>query len=140
MQCPACMEQAVPDLASPRVYRSPGAAGAHLSGPNKLFLGYSFSENWCFDLSCHSCRIGQSHQGRLTLGPLVLRHVLCKAHLRLQKSDYWFWMSGAPNMTPLPTFSNIGRMVAYGLNAPQTSTIFWLLTVIKSVLWLISNG
>ena len=66
--------------------------------------------------------------------------MLYKAHLRLQKSDDWFWMSGAPNMTPLTTFSNMGRLVAYGLNAPQTSTIFWLRTVIKSVLWLVSIG
>ena len=44
MQCPACMEQAVPDLASPRVYQSHGAAGAHLSGPNKLFLGYKWAK------------------------------------------------------------------------------------------------
>ena len=41
--CPACMQQAVPDLTSPRVYLSPGGAGAHLSGLNKLFFGYSFS-------------------------------------------------------------------------------------------------
>ena len=39
--CPACMEQAVPDLTSPRVYLSPGTAGAQLSGLNKQFLGYS---------------------------------------------------------------------------------------------------
>ena len=39
--CPACMQQAVPDLTSPRVYLSPGGAGAHLSGLNKLFFGYS---------------------------------------------------------------------------------------------------
>ena len=128
MQCPGCMEQAVPDLASPRVYQSHGAAGAQFSG------------NRCFDLSCHSCRIGQSHRDRHILGPLDLWHVLYKAHLRLQKTDNWFWMSGAPNMTPLTTFSNMGRLVAYGLNAPQTSTMFWLWTVIKSVLWLISNG
>ena len=39
--CPACMQQAVPDLTSPRVYLSPGGAGAHLSGLNKVFFGYS---------------------------------------------------------------------------------------------------
>ena len=39
--CPACMQQAVPDLTSPCVYQSPGGAGAHLSGLNKLFFGYS---------------------------------------------------------------------------------------------------
>ena len=39
--CPACMQQAVPDLTSPRVCLSPGGAGAHLSGLNKLIFGYS---------------------------------------------------------------------------------------------------
>ncbi len=39
--CPACMQQTVPDLTSIRVYQSPGGAGAHLSGLNKLFFGYS---------------------------------------------------------------------------------------------------
>ncbi len=39
--CPACMQQAVPDLTSPRVLQSPGGAGAHLSGLNNLFFGYS---------------------------------------------------------------------------------------------------
>ena len=38
---PACMQQAVPDLTSPRICLSPGGAGAHLSGLNKLFFGYS---------------------------------------------------------------------------------------------------
>ena len=37
-------------------------------------------------------------------------------------------------------FSIIGYLLAYGLNAPQTSTIFPLRTVIKSVLWLVSIG
>jgi hypothetical protein len=35
------MEQAMPDLTSPRKYQSPGGTGAHLSGLNKLFFGYS---------------------------------------------------------------------------------------------------
>jgi hypothetical protein len=39
--CPACMQQAVPDLTSPRVCLSPGGAGARLSGLNKLIFGYS---------------------------------------------------------------------------------------------------
>jgi hypothetical protein len=62
------------------------------------------------------------------------------AHQRMLKSDNFFWMSGAPNMTPFSTFSIIGHMLAYGLNVPQTSTIFRLLAAIKSVLWFISNG
>ena len=41
---------------------------------------------------------------------------------------------------PKDRFSIIGHMVAYGSNAPQTSTICGLQTVIKSVVWLVSNG
>ena len=41
---------------------------------------------------------------------------------------------------PPGSFSIIGHMVAYGPNAPQTSTICQSRTVIKSVLWLVSNG
>jgi hypothetical protein len=59
---------------------------------------------------------------------------------RKLKSDNFFWMPGAPKMTPFSTFSIIGHRLAYGLNVPQTSTIFRLLAVIKSVLWFVSNG
>jgi hypothetical protein len=52
----------------------------------------------------------------------------------------FFRMSGAPKMTPFATLWIIGHTLAYGLNVPQTSTIFRLLSVIKSVLWFISNG
>jgi hypothetical protein len=60
------------------------------------------------------------------------------AHLRMLKSDH-FVLSGAPKMTPFTTFSIRGHILAYGLNAPQTSTKLQLQTVIKSVLWLVSN-
>ena len=56
------------------------------------------------------------------------------------KSNIHFWFSGAPKNEPQDRFSIIGHMVAYGSNAPQTSTICRPQTVIKSVLWLISNG
>ncbi len=53
---------------------------------------------------------------------------------------FCFWMSGAPKMTPFATFSIVRHRLAYGLNVPQTSTIFRFLAVIKSVLWFVSNG
>jgi hypothetical protein len=96
--------------------------------------------NQCSDLSCHSRIIGQNSD-RLMLGPLVLRRTLYTVYLRMLKSNKKV-MSGAPKMTPFTTFSIIGNMLAYGLNAPQTArgTIFRLLTVIKSVLCFVSNG
>ena len=94
----------------------------------------------CWDLSCHGRRIGQEHPGRLKLGLLVLLTALYKVQWRLLKSDIHFWFSGAPKNEPQDRFSIIGHMVAYGSNAPQTSTICRPQTVIKSVLWLISNG
>ena len=36
---PACMEQAMPSLTSPRVHQLPKGAGARLTGLNKRFLG-----------------------------------------------------------------------------------------------------
>jgi hypothetical protein len=59
---------------------------------------------------------------------------------RKLKSDNFFWMSGAPKMTPFSTFSIIGHRLANELNVPQTSTKIRLLAVIKSVLWFVSNG
>jgi hypothetical protein len=61
-------------------------------------------------------------------------------HLRMEKSDICFWMSGAPKMTPFATFSIVGHRLAYELNLPQTSKIFRLLAAIQSVLWFVSNG
>ena len=40
--CPGWMEQAMPNLAAPRVYQSPGGAGARWAGLDELFFGYRF--------------------------------------------------------------------------------------------------
>ena len=40
--CPGCMEQAVPNLTAPRVYQSPGGAGARWAGLDELFFGFRF--------------------------------------------------------------------------------------------------
>ena len=53
---------------------------------------------------------------------------------------HYFGFSGAPKKEPPGRFSILGHMVAYGSNAPQTSTVCRSRTVIKSVLWLVSNG
>ena len=85
------MQQAVPDLTSPRVYLSPGGAGAHLSGLNKLFFGYSI-----LDESVLGPSIGQEHPGRLKLGLLVLLTALYKVHWSWLKSDIYFGFADAP--------------------------------------------
>ncbi len=58
--CPAYMEQAEPDLTSPRVYQSPGRAGAHLSGLNQLFWGYLILCESVFWPVFHGCRSAKS--------------------------------------------------------------------------------
>ena len=90
------MEQAVPDPTSPRVYQSPGGAGAHFLGLNKLFFGYSIL---CYGMFCHCCRIGKDHQKRLKLGRLVIPCAWYKAHLRVLKLDSFFLFHGAPKMS-----------------------------------------
>ena len=52
---------------------------------------------------------------------------------------HYFGFSGAPKKEPPGRFSIFGHMVAYGSNAPQTSTVCRSRTVIKSVLWLVSE-
>ena len=45
MQCPGCMEQAVPDLASPRVYQSPwGGWGPLVRAKQAVFRVLNFQE------------------------------------------------------------------------------------------------
>jgi hypothetical protein len=92
------MQQAVPDLTSPRVCLSPG--GAHLSGLNKLFFGYSIlGESVLGPVLSHCHRIGQEHPGRPKLGLLVLLAALYKVHWSLLKSDICFLFSDAPKQS-----------------------------------------
>jgi hypothetical protein len=56
------------------------------------------------------------------------------------KSDNLFLDIWSAKDDPIFHFSIIGHRLAYGLNVPQTSTQFWLLAVIKSVLWFVVNG
>ncbi len=139
-RCQACFEQAVPDLTSPCVYQSPGGAGGHLSGLNKLLLGYSILSKSVFwpvlpQPYNRPEASGQAH----TWPTCPLTHVVhgTPAYAEIRQ---FFWMSGAPKMTPFATFWIIENTLACGLNVPQTSTIFRLLAVIKSVLWFVSNG
>ncbi len=52
----------------------------------------------------HGCRIGQDHLDRLKLGRHVIPRALYKAHLRVLKSDIYFWLCGAPRMRLLTIF------------------------------------
>ena len=59
------------------------------------------------DLSCHGGRIGQKHQSRLKLGPLVLLRALHKMHWRLLKSDSCFGGCGGPKMSLMAVFQSL---------------------------------
>jgi hypothetical protein len=71
------------------------------------FSGTQFWANRCLDLSCHGCRIGQEHPGRLKLGLLVLLTALYKVHCSLLISDICFWFSGAPKMSLRSVFQSL---------------------------------
>jgi hypothetical protein len=106
--CPACMQLAVPDLTSPRVYLSPGGAGAHLSGLNKLFFGYLILGESVlgsvFKLPLPKNRSWASRQAQL--GRLVVLAALYKVHWSLLRSDICFWFSGAPKRASGPFFNH----------------------------------
>ncbi len=69
------MQQVVPDLTSPRVYLSPGGAGAHLSGLNKLFLGYSILDE-------------------TVLGPTDYANIMQNEYAKFMQEDYARFMQG----------------------------------------------
>jgi hypothetical protein len=130
------MEQAVPDLTSPRVYQSPGGAWAHLSGLNQLFLGYPILSK--IIVLTRLATAVQPARGIWTGS--YLAHLSfdtrCTWHIRVScNQTICFGCLCAPKMPPFATFSIICSRLAYGLNVPQTSTIFRLLAVIKSGLY-----
>ncbi len=104
------------------LHRVFGVAGAHLPGLNQLFLRYSIlSESvWPVLLQPYIRpeASGQAH----TWPTCPLTRVVHGASVYAEIRPFC-WMSGAPQMTPVTTFSIIVRMLAYGLDAPQTSTI-----------------
>jgi hypothetical protein len=98
------MEQAVPDLTSPRVYQSPGGAGAHLSGLNKLFLGYSILSKSVLPQPYNRPEAsGQAH----TWPTRPLTHVVhgTPAYAEIR---HFFWIPGAPKMTSFANFLSLG--------------------------------
>ncbi len=101
------MEQAVPDLTSPRVYQSPGGAGAHLSGLYKLFLGYSILSKSVFwpvlpQPYNRPEASGQAH----TWPTCPLAHVVHGAPAYAEIRQF-FWISSVPKMTPFATFRSL---------------------------------
>jgi hypothetical protein len=60
--------------------------------------------------------------------------------LKFAEIGHLFWGFWCAKKEPPRHFSIMGHMVAYGSNAPQSGTICRPQTVIKSVLWLVSNG
>ncbi len=141
--CPACMQQAVPDLTSPRVYLSvlsPGGAGARLSGLNKLFFEYSILGESVLGhvLPLPLNRSGAS--GQAQTWPAGPSSSVVQDALEFAKIGYLVLVFWCAKKEPQGRFSIMGHMVAYGSNSPQSSPICRSRTVIKSVLWLVSNG
>ena len=103
------------------------------------FSGTWFCKNRAWDLSCHGRGIGQDHPGKLKRGPMALLRALYKIHPRELKSMLIFRLLGRQRWTR-DEFSNCNHVAGNYSNAPQTTTIYRLRSVIKCVLWFISNG
>jgi hypothetical protein len=68
----ACLEQAVPNLTSPRVYQFPKGVGACLAGLNTLFFGGLILIESVFWLSCTCPNIDQDLPNKLKCGLIDL--------------------------------------------------------------------
>jgi hypothetical protein len=88
---PACMEQAFPNLTSPRVFQSPKGAGACLAGLNKLLFGDPILGELVFVLSCTGLSIDQDHPTRHKSGSsyLILQEVVAFAEIRPVNFGLW---------------------------------------------------
>jgi len=137
--CPGCMEQAVPNLTAPRVYQSPGGAGARWAGPDELFLGYRFLRKSVFApvLPRPQNGPGSSRQAKTWSNRPSTRIVpdesVCAeiGHLFLVR---WSTKDGPLNQSTI-----CPRIAGKDTGLLQISTYYRIPTVIKSVLWLIAN-
>ena len=137
--CPGCMEQAVPNLTAPRVYQSPGGAGARWAGPDELFLGYRFLRKSVFApvLPRPQNGPGSSRQAKTWSNRPSTRIVpdesVCAeiGHLFLVR---WSTKDGPLNQSTI-----CPHIAGKDTGLLQISTYYRIPTVIKSVLWLIAN-
>jgi hypothetical protein len=137
--CPGCMEQAVPNLTAPRVYQSPGGAGARWAGPDELFLGYRFLRKSVFApvLPRPQNGPGSSRQAKTWSNRpstrIVLDESVCAeiGHLFLVR---WSTKDGPLNQSTI-----CPHIAGKDTGLLQISTYYRIPMVIKSVLWLIAN-
>ena len=67
-------------------------------------------------------------------------YLSCTRRITLAEIGHFLGGLWCPKDELSGSFSIISNMVAYGSNSPQNRSICQSLTVIKSVLWLVSNG
>jgi hypothetical protein len=143
MTCPACMEQAVPSLTPPRDYQSRRGAGARLAGLDTLFFGYLFLGKSVFGpvLPRFLNRPGSSGQAEAWPNRPPTR-IVQDAPACAEIGCVFSELLGFKD--DLPSEGSVCGHVAGNEpklpNVPQTSTIRWLLMVIKSALWFVANG
>ncbi len=137
--CPGWMEQAVPNLAAPRVYQSPWGAGARWAGLDELFFGYRFLRKSVFVPVLPRPQNGPGSSRQAKTWPnrpstrIVLDESVCAeiGHLFLV---LWSTKDG-----PLDQSTLCFHIAGKDTGLLQISTDYRIQLVIKSVLWLIAN-
>ncbi len=140
--CPAWMEQAVPNLTTPRVssYQSLGGAGTRWAGLHELIFGYRVLRKSVFVpvLPRPQNGLGPSRQARTwsncPLTSIVLDASLC-AEIR-----HLFLVLWSTKDDPLDQSTICFHIAGNDTGVLQISTNYRVQMAIKSVLWLIENG
>ena len=101
MTCPACMGQAVPSLTSPRVYKSPRGAGAHLAGLDKQFFWYLILQKSGLRpvLPRPKNRLGSARQTKMWPNDPATQIVQDEPACAEKRCIFWF--DGVLKLTPL---------------------------------------
>ena len=141
--CPAWMEQAVPNLTTPRVYKSPGGSGARWAGPQELIFGYRFLRNLVFvpvlprpqngANGPGSSRQAKTRRSNCPPTSIVLDESVCAEFRHL------FLVLWSTKDDPLDQSTICLHIAGNDTGLLQISTKHQIPTVIKSVLWLIAN-
>ena len=130
-------EEAMKNLTSPLVYLSHGGPGTQLSGPNKVFCNCSILPFGCLAQAVESTR---SIQTASNMARNVQHRTYYKIGQHRFKSGNYFWLYGVPKMSDMTHLSTSAHILVKGSYVLKNSTISHILFVIKSVLWLVSNG
>ena len=130
-------EETMKNLTSPLVYLSHGGPGTQLSGPNKVFYNCSILPFGCLAQAVESTR---SIQTASNMARNVQHRTYYKIGQHRLKSGNYFRRCGVPNMSALTNISTSAQILVKDSYVIKSSTISHILFVIKSVLWLVSNG